>query len=279
MLGSPPGPTRQILDCEVREGPTPQPWPARVDNHRILADHDRALVVHDQASLYVSHGDEVVISAPDDTTRLEYDYLVYAFASRLLLLQRRRFTLHATLVVSPAGDALAITGHSTAGKSTTSVELARRGWQLVCDDVVEVRMSGERVLAVPFLRPVHLSDEAARMLGTDPALGRELPGRDKRVYSIEADPAVRQLTAVVRVDLGAAAEVVAQVIPPLDALPVISMHSDPNGICELPEYRGEYLVWTGSIVSRLPVLDVRRPASGDSVSAVADAIERLVSQP
>ena len=278
MLGPPPGPTRTVVDREVVEGPTPPPWAARVDNERLLADHDRALVRHGPASVYVAHGTQVLVSAPDAGTRLAYDYLVYAYALRLLLLQRRRFTLHATLVEAPDGRTVAVTGTSTVGKTTASIELVRRGWRLVCDDVVEAGLGEDAVVVTPHPRPVHLADDSARRFGVDPALGRELPGRFKRVYSSPPDPRPRDLSAIVRIEVVRGTAVTARPLPPAHAVPVLAMHSDPNEICELPEYRADYLSWVGGLASHVAVLDVGRPAHGDSVDAVTDAIEEWVER-
>jgi hypothetical protein len=263
-----------VLGREVVEGPTPARWAARVDNERVLADHDRALVTHDGASLYVAHGAEVVIDAPDPEARLAHDYLVYAYASRLLLLHERRFTLHATLVDLPSGDAVAVTGMSTVGKTTTSVELHRRGWTLVCDDVVEARVRADGVTALPYPRPVHLADDAAGRLGIDPAVGRVLPGRFKRVYSIPPDDRPRRLAGIVRLGLAKVPRVQVEQLSALEALPWLAMHSDPNELCELPEYRADYLQWVGGLVTHVPVLGLTRPQDGDSVEAVVDAVEQ-----
>jgi hypothetical protein len=272
MLGAAPGPTTTVLDCPVVEGPTPPAWAAVIDTEYFVADHDRALVRHDDASLYVAHGTEVVLDVPADQ-RLAYDYLVYSYALRLLLLQRGRFTLHATLVESPAGRAVAVTGPSTIGKTTTAVALAQRGWRLVCDDIVEATIGVDGVTAHPFSRPLHAADALAHRLGVDPAIGRELPLAAKRVYALDADTAPRPLAGIVRVDVGDLDHVAVRRQPPLEALPMLAVLSDSTELAHRSPYRAPFLQWLSSVLARVPVFEVVRPRPGVSVDAVADAVE------
>jgi hypothetical protein len=241
---------------------------------RVWADEDRALVRIRDLSLYVAGGDRVVVQAPDLAARSEHDYLVYGWAARLLLWQRRRLTLHAALVVTPDGRAVALAGDSGAGKSTTTVELIRRGWRYACDDVAELALPGPQ--AVPFERPVHLSDDAARLLGADPAVGRPLPWRSKRVYALEPDLLVRPLAAVVRLSAAPVDRPVAQVLEPVEALMSLLRIGDRIGIVELPALRRAHVDWLGALVRTVPVVNLDRPATGDTVGHVADLVEEAV---
>lgn len=67
-----------------------------------------------------------------------------------LIHQRGELPLHATTLVSPERSfAVALAGHSGAGKSTTGYELVRRGWMLLSDDLTRVTMEGMKPLAWP----------------------------------------------------------------------------------------------------------------------------------
>lgn len=274
-LSTPPGITTHVHGIEVEEGALPEPFGEPLGpSGQVSADHRRAMLRQGAVGAYVEDGRRVVVQTPSAAARLEHDYLVYAFAGREVLHQQGRFTLHATLLVSPEGRAVAITGDSGVGKSTTTAELVSRGWTFSCDDVVEVRTEGE-MTAVPMARPIHLSDDAVRRLGGDTSLGRDLPGRGKKVYALDGDLTPRPLTAIVRLRCQPVPETTYDVMTPLDALPALAHHSDRYGTSRSPERRAAYLAWLARIVSEVGMVTVQRPVEGDTTAEVADRVERF----
>ncbi len=84
------------------------------------------------------------------------------------LLQQRGFlNLHANAAV--VGDvALAVSGHSGAGKSTTLGALLDRGCRMLTDDLTVLSLDHQgRVIVLPGVPQMHLSEEAAGGLGKD----------------------------------------------------------------------------------------------------------------
>lgn len=266
--------TQEVLGIGVTEGATPAPWDAAsVGAPYWWADADRLLFHADRARMYVEPG-AVTIDAPDAAARAAEDWLLYATAARALLTFERRYNLHATLVVAPDGRAVAILGESTAGKSTTTAELVRRGWGFACDDIAEVAITPGGPVVSPVERPVHLADDVAVRLGADPADGTLLPLRDKRAYAVTgADLSPRPLSAMVVLSTLAAGEgVEAFPVEPLEGLTTIAASADRYGICQLPEHRADFLRWTTALCRQVPVWAVRRPPAGDSLDAVVDAV-------
>ncbi|MEZ0579736.1 hypothetical protein [Nocardioides sp. MH1] len=276
MILSAPPLTRDVLGVPVVEGPVPAPWDAAImRDDAIWADHDRLLLDAEDAAVHVT-ADSVTFELRGSASRAEHDWLLYATAVRAVLSFRHRFNLHGTLVISPGDRAVAVLGTSMAGKSTTTMELLRRGWRFACDDIVEVSVGDGGVVAHPVARPVHLSDAAARMAGADPAVGQVLPGREKRAYVLEGDLTPRPLAGMVL--LGARAEgsvVETRRVEPLAAVPSIAASADRYGILHLPEHRAAIVTWATAVCRAVPLWDLRRPAEGDSVAAVADAVEEL----
>lgn len=274
--------TSEVFGVPVVVGPTPPPWPAPhtasdVDGTYLWADTDRLQYDAGAARVHVTP-DLITIDAAEESVRAEHDWLLYATAARALLSFADRFNLHATLVVSPSDEAVAVVGESMAGKSTTTVSLVRRGWRLACDDIVEVRHEASGPVAVPVERPLHLSDDVARALGADPAIGRVLPGRDKRAYAVDgADLVPRPLAAMVLLSVSSdATEVEAFSVSGLDALATVAAYADRYGIGGLPEHRGAHLRWTSELCRQVPVHVVRRPPVGDTTAAVADAVAAVL---
>jgi len=266
--------TRAVLGVPVEEGVVPEPWEATVSEPPYLwAEADRMLFRSGRAAVLVEAAGRIVLQAADEAARSDYDWLLYSTAARALLTMRGRHNLHATLVVPPGGGpAVAVLGDSGAGKSTTTVALVRRGWTLACDDIVEVRPGADGSVAHPVDRPLHLSDDAAALLGLDPADGRPLPLRDKRAYVVPTAPGSVPLGALVVLSPLGADEVAATRVDALAALPTVAASADRYGIATLPAHRSAFLAWAAGVCSSVAVWDVRRPAGRDTVDAVADAV-------
>lgn len=276
MLGRAPL-TTDVLGVAVVEGRAPEPWEAACDEAPYWwADADRLLFTIDTARVY-AEADTVVIDAPTADDRAAADWLLYATAARAVLTFRRRYNLHATLVVASDGSGIAVLGESTVGKSTTTAELVRRGWAFACDDIVEVEHTTRGPVAHPVERPIHLSDDVARRLGGDPADGRLLPLRDKRAYAVTgADLTPRPLTALVVLStLATGPDVESCRVAPLDALATVAAATDRYGICQLPEHRADFLRWNAELCRQVPVWAVRRPRYRDTTEAVTDAVAAI----
>lgn|GEM_PF-4857625 len=280
MIGVQPAPlaTSRVLNIAVEQGPVPPRWEASITKPWFCGEVDRALVTLEGSSVYVANGDTVVIDCPDPQQRSTIDYLIYAQALRLALIQRDQFCMHASVVRSPNGQTVAITGESMAGKSTATIGLLLRGWSFVCDDVAEVEVSNGRATLVPHERPVHLSDAALRLIGADPQIGRELPGRQKRVVSLEADLRPGNLDHIVRLIKHRGDDVLSREVGRAEAISIIGGHSECRGLCQLPQTRPKFFEWTTGIAKTVPVSEVSRPVQQDSYAGVVEAIAAAVGQ-
>lgn len=84
-----------------------------------------------------------------------------------LLRQRGFLALHANTALTPRG-AIALSGKSGAGKSTTLAALFQRGCAMISDDITALRIGTDgQVVAVPGAAQIHLWDDAAGRLGID----------------------------------------------------------------------------------------------------------------
>ncbi len=90
-----------------------------------------------------------------------------ATALPVLLQQRGDLILHANTVVTPDG-AIAISGKSGAGKTTTVAALLRKGCTLLADDITMLRQNENKLVeVVPGPPQLHLCEETANMFGYD----------------------------------------------------------------------------------------------------------------
>ena len=224
------------------------------------------------AAVYIEGGRTIALETHEPGDRLHFDQLVYATSARVVLTQRRRFNLHATLIVSPAGRAVAITGESMSGKSTTTIELSAGVGPFVR------RHPGDRRLSTasrsrcrwPVHPPLRRSSRTARRRYQPWTFA---PGHQACLCH-GWRPTPRELSAVYRLGPAEGDIVTCKVVPPFEALSIIAHHGDPYGVCQLPEARASYLAWTAVIASHARVFELKRPAEGDSVEQVADFIER-----
>ncbi|MEE8410200.1 MAG: hypothetical protein V3T05_11385 [Myxococcota bacterium] len=73
------------------------------------------------------------------------------------------FFAHAAAVVDPRGEGWLILGPGGGGKSTTAYALVRRGWSVVSDDGVLLRMADDGVEALAFMDGFHLAYEQRKL--------------------------------------------------------------------------------------------------------------------
>lgn len=98
-----------------------------------------------------------------------------------LLRQRGLLVLHANVALTPGG-AVAITGTSGAGKSTSQAALLERGCRMLTDDITVLGTDREgRIVALPGVPKMNLCEDAAAKLGHDVANLQRNPVRKSKV--------------------------------------------------------------------------------------------------
>jgi len=96
---------------------------------------------------------------------LAFHFLAAVLAA--VLRQRGLLVLHANAALTPTG-AVAISGESGAGKSTTLAALLARGCAMLADDITALRLACDgHVEALPGVPQLHLTEDAAAGLGRD----------------------------------------------------------------------------------------------------------------
>jgi hypothetical protein len=138
--------TGRLLDYEfaVRIGD-----PSWVDPvARMLADSVSEVVAPEEFVLDRTRGDDVVLRAPDEEDLRAsgigpmLPFLAWRLNQRVLDRPTASVLLHAGAVTCADGRAVVISGPSHAGKSTTTLGLALRGFGYLSDDVVALDPGG-----------------------------------------------------------------------------------------------------------------------------------------
>ena len=85
-----------------------------------------------------------------------------------LLRQRGLLVLHANAAIRPDGSAVAVSGVSGAGKSTTLAALLQAGCAMLSDDITAVTLTADNeLLVLPGAPQYHLTEDSAAGLGYD----------------------------------------------------------------------------------------------------------------
>jgi hypothetical protein len=107
-------------------------------------------------------------------TLAEEEMISWHFLDNVLVAALRQnglLVLHASAVVTPRG-AVAVSGESGAGKSTTLATLLRRGCGMLADDITALSGTSSNAEVIPGVSQFCLCDDAADNMGQDP---RRLP--------------------------------------------------------------------------------------------------------
>lgn len=163
-------PADALPDVVVVEGRAPYELDAAVVGDRgWQAAPGRYLLLTRAARFFVDGGERIVLergpAAREDSLML----LLLGDVLAAVLRHRGFLVLHASAAITPAG-AVAVSGESGVGKSTTLATLMARGCAMLADDVTALRLgeAGE-VEVVPGVPHLHLGEDVARRNGRDRA--------------------------------------------------------------------------------------------------------------
>jgi hypothetical protein len=197
-----------------------------------------------------------------------------------LLFQRGLVPLHGNTTFSPHGAAMFV-GKIGAGKSATTMAMLRRGHRLVADDISAVSFESARRAAAPVVMPgfprLKLWRASLDYFGCDPAEFQHLrPGLDKFHVPV-GDRFCDQpqtLRAIYILQPGDAPGVRVRTLSGLAKLEALRPHlyklRFPDAIHNFPPLMGKLC----RLVDTVKVSIVERPREGNTIEAVADAIER-----
>ena len=191
----------------------------------------------------------------------------------VLLHQRGYLVLHANVVITPHG-AIAISGESGTGKSTTQAALLARGCKMLTDDVTVLCLNESGVVvALPGIPKMNLCEDTAVMFGHNIA---ELPRNPLLCIKVIAPVApLDMFTEVV----------------PIKAIYYLSFHSEKKvqaahlagtekfaALQECiygPQFPEELLgifPLKTALISQIEIVSIKRPITGWSLEEVVEAI-------
>jgi hypothetical protein len=170
--------------------------------------NDNEFLLNTNVARYlISGGKEILIDQAPGSDHDDVCAYLLGTVFGILCYQRGVVPLHAS-AIDAADGFVAFVGHPGAGKSTLAAALARRGHQVIADDVCYVRVDDNGVVrAWPGVNRIRLRDDAMAVFGGHgsgvqrerrahnkyripirPAPSSMKPRRLRRVYALEAAP-------------------------------------------------------------------------------------------
>src|SRR5205085_737275 len=153
------------------------------------------------AEFVVRDGREVVVDPVEGVGPDVVEPWLSGLVAAIVLAQRGEFALHANLV-DVDGRGVAVAGASGAGKTTTSLSLARRGGTLLGDDVVHLGVDGPAVTHVTTGRAMHVVVETAEALRLDVTAATRVAGPAEKLVLPQPAGRPGTLDAAVVVEKG-----------------------------------------------------------------------------
>ena len=201
---------------------------------------------------------------------------LFGAARSALLHQRGELALHGATLLPP-GRACAVTlcGDSGVGKSTLAVELLRRGWKFLADDMTRVSWHESKPQAWPSRENAKLWADACSALGIDTlGLRRVRPGMEKFYVQMPIEEEPRLLGLVLVLALGGTGVQVVESAP--EKMSLLSRHSfrakqiRPMGV--LPQHlRMVAQVASACVVGRV------HGAHENSIEHLAESVQEALS--
>jgi hypothetical protein len=222
--------------------------------------------------------DRVTIQPDPGHTLDELDYVLYGWAPRWIRILRGEYSLHASAVVIDGG-ALAVMGFSGAGKSTTVTALSRLGHELIVDDVVPVDFVDEVPFVHGWVRPVHLTDEAAAHFDVPDTDRVGALATSKVVASLPSAGGLHRLLLAVELMVDDdAATVTTRRLAGAERLQAILNNANGAGVSAADGRATSFFAWATRVASAIEVYRVSRPPTGWFLDTVTGQIASIVQE-
>jgi hypothetical protein len=271
-----------FADVTVTFGPLSfDPASLTAVNDQTWADDETVVFITDWLTVAVIGLTRVEVDVRPGVHGDVVESMLYGYVMRALFRHAGMFSLHASLVQfgdGPASRAVAIAGHSGAGKSTTvSYTASIHPARVRVDDVLPVTVVAGQAMAHPFARPVHLIADAAARLGLDASAVSDDPaeGIGKVVVDLASPsgPVVVDHLVVLSVgDPDMAERLVIRSIRGAERLRHVVRNSNVTGIASFGLRADTYLRWATGVASCVPMTEVIRRPGDDTLDDVVDHI-------
>ena len=256
-----------LLDgFELPEGNTQLPWDVGGAVYGMVTEG--ILIRAKREADFLVTGSSIRVRR-SSATKEDLGDLVVRMALGFVLQSRAMLAFHGA-AASRAGKAVAIFGERGAGKSTTVLALAKRGWGLLCDDIVVIEPGGNVPLGAAHVR---LNDDSYDLLmeGLQADYAPlDMDGKHPVQPHTPASPGPLSMAFIIE---AAEVDIVeTRKIRGHEKLSAVlgHMHSPP-GIGD----PGDRLGRAAAVMSSVPLYGIRRPSRRFALEELLDTIEVL----
>lgn len=261
-------------DVTIRFAPVPEEEGRACGHFRILGPGRLDLAIPDVVRVRIAGGREMTVDMAPGAAEGALQTYLFGPAFAALLYQRGQIPLHAGAVRLDGEGAVAVAGHSRAGKSTTTRALMRAGHALFCDDQLVVdAATGLAQAGFPALKLwggalAHFGEEIG-------ARAQVAQGVDK--YHVAApggfdlSPARLRAVCILAPDAEIRAPSLSR-MPVPEAVAALGMLAHHAYVADAIGRRGDLFRFSAALAGRVPVYLLSRPDDLAGLDLVIDRV-------
>ncbi len=127
-------------DVIIRFGITPTILKNSIvqNNNQMINEHQFLITIPDVARFYVQNGNEIIIEKLPDSNEGDIQVFLMGTVFAYVLQYREYLVLHGSAILFK-DHAIIFSGNSGAGKSTTAMSFAQKGYIVLTDDLVAIK--------------------------------------------------------------------------------------------------------------------------------------------
>ena len=193
------------IDVVVKYGEIPKEMLNKIPEGRWFHLEEDFFVfrIENVAKYFVKNGSEIIIEPFDFANKDDVRIFTLGTSFGILINQRNNIAIHGGSILIN-DEAIILTGHMGAGKSTLTNAFRHNGYRFLCDDVSVLDNKKEEIFVVPAYPQQKLCKDAMDKMGYDIEKFKKIDDdRDKYCIpvhdSFEKDP--RKLSAICEIEL------------------------------------------------------------------------------
>lgn len=222
----------------------------------------------------IQNGREIIIEQTSEADECSTRTLLLGFAMSLLLRQRGILVLHGSSV-AVNDEVVAFVGGSGWGKSTLAEAFHLRGYGIVTDDVLPIKLDGDRPIVFPGFPQVKLWPETAASLGYDTENLPQVTPRQPKLahrFSDRFNLTPLPLRKIYILAKGNDHEI--SNLPPQIAVMELVRHTRSVEWITAPEFVKSNLLQCATLVKQVPISRFSRKPAIEELSDLVNLVEK-----